>query len=397
MSDLPVLRLKKDEDRRIRAGHLWIFSNEVDVAATPLTALEPGELVELRDARGGYLGTGYANPRSLIAARLLSRRAGERVGPDLLRRRIGEAAALRRRVLPGSYHRLVYGEGDFLPGLVVDRYGDTLVVQPTTAGIDRLLDVLLPILGDETGAGNILVRGDSPARRLEGLDLSVRTAAGTVPPAQEIEENGLRFVVPLLEGQKTGWFYDHRENRIRLRRYVADARVLDVFSYLGGWGIHAARFGAREVLCADSSASALEGVQRNAILNGCERRVRTVRGDAFELLQSLRASNERFDVVILDPPAFIKRKKDVKEGEQAYLRLNQLALELLPPGGVLVSASCSYHMSRDALLRAILRGAQRTGREIQLVEEGGLGPDHPVHPAIPETNYLKVFYIRVLG
>jgi 23S rRNA (cytosine1962-C5)-methyltransferase len=393
----PILRLKKDEDRRIRAGHLWVFSNEVDVRATPLVELVPGGPVEVHDARGNFLAHGYANPRSLIAVRILSRTREQPLGPDLLRRRIHRALGLREALFPGEpFYRLVFGEGDALPGLVVDRFGDVLVVQPTTAGVERLLETITEILAEVTGADAVLIRADSPARRNEGLDLYVREARGSVPDVVRIVENGVRFEVPVLGGQKTGWFFDHRLNRARLRRYVRECRVLDLFSYVGGWGVQAAAFGAREVLCVDSSAPALEGVARNAATNGVAGRVTAQLGDAFEVLQSIREAGERFDVIILDPPAFIKRKKDLREGEQAYRRLNRLALESLGPGGILVSASCSFHLPREALLRAVQWGAVRAGRDLQVLEEGHQGPDHPIHPAIPETSYLKSFLVRAL-
>jgi 23S rRNA (cytosine1962-C5)-methyltransferase len=393
-----ALRLKKDEDRRIRAGHLWVFSNEIDVKATPLVDLEPGQPVEVHDSRGKFLGAGYANPRSLIAVRLLTRR-NRAIDGTLLRERLRHALSLREMLFPGDpFYRLAFGESDGLPGLVVDRFDELLVLQPTTAGIDRLLEPILETLTELTRPSGILLRADSPSRENEGLERFVRPAAGTVPDSVSLRENGVRFHVPILAGQKTGWFYDHRMNRDRLRRYVPGRRVLDVFSSVGGWGVQAATFGAAEVMCVDSSAPALVGVTDNADLNAVADRVYTNHGDAFEVLQRLAAAGERFDVVILDPPAFIKRKKDLKEGEQAYRRLNKLGLDLLAPaGGMLVSASCSFHMSRDSLLRAVLWGAEHSGREVQIVEEGHQGPDHPVHPAIPETNYLKAFFARVMG
>lgn len=392
-----VLRLRKDEDRRIRAGHVWVYSNEIDVRATPLAGLEPGAIVDLEDARGGFLGRGYANPHSLIAVRLLTRARVE-IGEALLHDRLRRALALRESLYPDApFYRLVFGEGDGLPGLVVDRFGGTLVVQPTTAGMERLTDLVTDLLVRLTAATGVLLRADSPVRVSEGLDLYVRPALGEVADEVAIVENGVRFSAPILQGQKTGWFYDHRANRKRLRDYVGGRRVLDVFSYIGGWGVQAAALGAREVLCVDASAPALDAVRRNAEANGVEARLGVERGDAFEVLQRLRDAGERFDVVVLDPPAFIKRKKDVKEGTQAYRRINRLGMELLADGGTLVSASCSYHFGRDELLRALLWAATRTGREVQVVEEGRQGPDHPIHPAIPETSYLKAFFVRALG
>lgn len=397
MTDTIVLRLRKDEDRRIRAGHVWVFSNEIDVRATPLAGIEPGSPVELHDARGQFLGRGYVNPRSLISVRLLTRDPRQPIDESLLRARLAGALRLREKLFGGEhFYRLVFGEGDGLPGLVVDRFGDCLVVQPNTAGIEMMLDTIVGLLVELTGATGVLVRADSSSREYEGLEAYTREAHGSVPEVVPIVENGVRFEVPVAGGQKTGWFYDHRRNRARLRTYAPGARVLDVFSYVGGWGIQAAAFGAREAMCVDSSEPALDGVRRNAELNGVADRVETRRGDAFDVLGALRAADERFDVVVLDPPAFIKRKKDVKEGERAYQRLSRLGMDLVADGGVLVSASCSFHMERDALMRAGLRAAMGLGREVQLVEEGHQGPDHPVHLAIPETSYLKALFVRVV-
>jgi 23S rRNA (cytosine1962-C5)-methyltransferase len=391
---LPPLRLRKDEDRRVRAGHLWVFSNEVDVAATPLTAFEPGSMAELQDQRGAPLGSVYVNPRSLIAARLVSRQRERLLDRELLRRRIDRALKLREMLFDRPFYRVVHGEGDLLPGLVVDRYDRWLVVQVTTAGMERVLTELLEVLQERLEPAGILLRNDTPARALEGLEAYVRIAAGELPDFLPVEENGVRFEVAAT-GQKTGWFYDHRMNRARMAAYVRDRRVLDVFSYAGGWGIQAAAAGATGVVCVDASAPALEAATRSAALNGVESRVTTLRGDVFDVLGRLRADGERFGLIVLDPPAFVKRRKDLRAGVEAYRRANQLAVELLEPDGILVSASCSHHLDRDALRDALLRAGRRTGREVQLLEEGHQGPDHPVHPAIPETAYLKCFVARV--
>lgn len=393
---LPSLRLKKNEDRRIRAGHLWVFSNEVDVGRTPLTGFEPGQPVQIEDSGGRVLGSGYVNPHSLIAARLVNR--GSTRPPDraLLDARLRRALALREALFPGPFYRLVFGEGDGLPGLIVDRFGEVLVVQLTTAGMERLRDDVVAALKEVVRPAGILLRNDSSGRALEGLESYIEIAAGTVPDRVGIEENGTRFSVPLQTGQKTGWFYDHRENRARMQRYVPGKRVLDVFSYIGGWGVQAAAAGgASHVLCVDASAPALEDVRRNAELNDASDRVATLHADAFEALRALKDSGESFDVVILDPPAFIKRKKDLKPGEQAYRRINRLAMDLLAAEGMLVSASCSFHLSRDMLRDAVLRASRATNRDLQILEQGHQAPDHPVHPAIPETDYLKVIFGRV--
>ena len=298
-------------------------------------------------------------------------------------------------LFPRPFGRLVYGEGDWLPGLVVDRYGNVLVAQITTAGMERLREEIVAALDEVVRPSAILLRNDVSSRELEGLQLYVESALGEVPERVQIEENGVRFEVPLLEGQKTGWFYDHRANRERTGRYVVGKRVLDVFSYLGGWGVQAAVTGAAEVLAIDSSEPALAGVRTNAELNAVAARVATLHSDAWDALEALKMDGRRFDVVILDPPALIKRKKDLKQGERAYRRLNQLAMEVLEPEGILVSASCSFHFGRDALRGVLLSASRRIGRELQILEQSGQAADHPVHPAIPETEYLKCFWGRV--
>jgi 23S rRNA (cytosine1962-C5)-methyltransferase len=394
--DLAPLRLKKNEDRRIRAGHVWIFSNEVDVAATPLDGFEPGQLADFQDSTGKSLGNGYVNPRSLICGRLVSRDPGYVLGKSLLIHRLNIALSLRQRLFAKPFYRLAYSEGDGLPGLIVDRYGDTLVVQINTAGMERVKDEILIALQEVIRPTRIVLRNDSSGRALEGLDDYVETVLGDAVDLVSLEENGARFEAPILSGQKTGWFYDHRFNRARMQQYAGDKRVLDVFSYIGGWGVQAATAGAAEVLCVDSSDTALAQLAHNAALNQVSSRIRTQAGDAFEVLKGLRAERERFDVVILDPPAFIKRKKDFHAGQTAYQRLNQAAMQLLSKDGILVSASCSYHLTRENLKQVLLQTSRHVDRQLLVLEQGHQGPDHPLLPAVAETEYLKSFICRVL-
>ena len=393
---LAPLRLRKNEDHRLRAGHIWIFSNEVDTQATPLTAFESGQAVIVEDAKGHVLGTGYVNPHALICARLVSRDPRYVLDQSLLTHRLNIALSLRERLFPEPFYRLVFGDADALPGLVVDRYGDVLVAQITTAGMERVKDEIIAALNKVIRPAAIWLRNDSSIRALEGLPSYSEAVLGDVPETVEVVEHGVRFVVPLRTGQKTGWFYDQRMNRARLRVYAKGARVLDVFSYLGGFGLNAAGAGATEVVCADSSTIAVAGIRRNAELNGLSERVRIEQDDAFELLRRLRAERERFGVVVLDPPALIKRKKDIKEGTQAYRRLNQMAMQVLGKDGILVSCSCSYHFARESLRDVLLQASRHVDRFLALIEEGHQAPDHPVHPAIPETAYLKAFTARLL-
>jgi len=390
------LVLKKGEDRRIRAGHLWVFSNEVDAARTPLDTFAPGAPAVILSNNGKFLGTGYVNPHSLICARLVSRDPEHPFDIPLLAARFQSALSLRERIFDQPFYRLVFGESDGLPGLVIDRYGEMLAVQITTAGMERLKDDLVAMLKNLVKPSAILLRNDAPIRALEGLPQYVEIAFGCVQEPVQVSENRCVFHAPILTGQKTGWFFDHRQNRARMICYVKDRRVLDVFSYLGAWGIAAAVGEARHVHCIESSETALAYLRQNASHNGMIDKVTPILGDAFEKLKELHGAGKRFDVVILDPPAFIKRKKDLKEGMAAYQRLNQLAARLLCGDGILITSSCSHHLRPEEFLDVVRRGISRAGREHQILEQGHQGPDHPIHPAIPETNYLKTFICRVI-
>jgi len=395
-AELAPLRLRRNEDRRLRAGHFWVYSNEIDVQVTPLRNFQPGQPVAIQASNGQCIGAGYINPHVLLCARLVSRDVEYPLGLSLLTHRLKVALSLRERVYPQPFYRLAYGEGDGLPGLVVDRYGDLCVVQITTAGMERFKDEILAALQKVLQPAAVLWRNDSPMRELEGLERYVAEAAGTVPECITVVEDGLHFQVAPRTGQKTGWFYDQRDNRARLDRYVGGRRVLDVFGYVGAWGIRAAARGAREARVVDSSAPALERAKANAALNGVDDRVQLQQGDAFEVLKALREARERFDVVIVDPPAFIKRRKDFKEGALAYRRLNEMAMQVLERDGLLVSCSCSQLLSRDLLIQTLLQASRHLDRSLVLLEQGRQGPDHPVPPAIPETEYLKVVLARVL-
>lgn len=393
--DLATLKLRKNEDRRLRAGHVWIYSNEIDTAATPLAQFEAGQEVLIEDHHGKPLGTGYVNPHTLICARLVSRDARLRLNKSLLTHRFNVALSVRESLFAQPYYRLAYGEGDGVPGLIVDRYGEVLVCQINTAGMERHCDDIVAALEQTTKARSIVLRNDTAARDLEKLPKYVGAAYGELPERIHIQENGAAFDAAL-HGQKTGWFYDHRMNRARMQHYVRGKRVLDVFSYVGGWAVQAALGGAREVMCVDASAAALEQARDNAARNGVGDQVHVLAGDAFEIMAELREGREKYDVIVLDPPAFIKRKKDHGAGLAAYRKLNQQAMQLLAKDGILISASCSFHLAREELAAVMLQSSRHVDRSMQLLEQGHQGPDHPVHPAIPETDYLKAYFARVL-
>ncbi len=391
-AQLPALRLKRNEDRRLQAGHLWIFSNEVDTAQSPLPKFKAGELVRVLTHNDRALGLAYVNPNSLIAARMLQT---WRI-PDTawLAERIRAALALRERLYLKPYYRLVYGESDGLPGLVVDRYGSTCVVQIGTAGMERLKAQIQEALIQVIGCDSLLFKNDSSAREVEGLPGYVEASKGAFDKPAVVLEDGLEFLAPLVAGQKTGWFFDQAANRRDLAKYVRrGGRVLDVFSYVGAWGVRAAHQGAREVTCVDSSAAALELAAANAERNRVQ--IVTRKGDAFTVLEDLFREGERFDVIIIDPPAFAKRKKDLPKALAAYKRLNQLAIKLTADEGILVSCSCSFHISAEDLQDAIAKAARGADKHLQILQMGGQAPDHPVHPAIPETRYLKAYFCRI--
>lgn len=391
---LKKMRLNRHEDRRLRGGHLWIYSNEVNRKETPLKGFQAGEQVSVEASDGTFLGTAYVNPRSLICGRIVSFDSRVLDYPLLLQR-LQQALNLRSRLFDKPFYRLVYGDSDLLPGLVVDRFGAHLSVQLNSAGMEavkgEIIDALKTLLNPES----ILLRNDSSMRPLEGLAREIEVAYGTSPKEVELVENGVRMLAPLHDGQKTGWFYDQRPNRAQVNQFVRGKRVLDVFSYVGSFAIQAAVHGAREVWALDASRFALEMAEKNAELNKVESIFTGAQGDAFDVLRALKEDGEQFDIIVVDPPAFIKRKKDHKEGLRAYRRINEMAMRLLSRDGIMLSASCSMHLQRDELMSVLQSAGSLLNRHVQVLFEGMQGPDHPVHPAIPETLYLKAFLSRI--
>ncbi len=393
-AELPPLRLRRGEDRRLRAGHLWVFSNEVDNESTPLLDLAPGALVRVLSDRDQFIGYAYVNPHALICARILSRSPVQPPDRSLFEHRLRVALALRERLYTAPYYRWVFGESDGLPGLVLDRYGEIVVGQIATAGMEALRSEMEAAVCTVLAPRVLMWKNDGAARELEQLPRQVLTPVGRAPEELEVLEGSLSYRVPLASAQKTGWFYDQSGNRELWRRVISPgARVLDVFSYAGAWAIAALARGAREAICVDASEAALAGARRNATANGVA--VGSEQGDAFEVLDALVRRGERFDAVVLDPPAFIKRKKDIGRGQAAYRKLNQIAMRLLERDALLVSCSCSYHLAAEELLGLIQAAARHSGRFVQVLYTGSQSPDHPIHPAIPETRYLKAYFCRV--
>lgn len=391
------VRLKKGEDRRIRAGHPWIYSNEIDTAATPLKNYSPGEEVLIEAQDKSILGIGYINPHSLIAVRILAKEP-QPLTHDFFVKQIRNSLSIREKLFSQPYYRLVFSEADFLSGLIIDRFADDFVVQINTAGMELKIEFIMSALRKIFPTLNsILLRNDSQIRTQEGLETYIQAGFGQPPEDLILVENNVQFSIPLWHGQKTGWFYDHRLNRARLHQYVKNQRVLDVFSYVGGWGIQAAVFGAKQVDCIESSERACQFIASNAALNQVQDKVTTICDDAFDAMKNLLQANKTYDVIVLDPPAFIKKFKDKKEGIVAYQRINELALKLLTTDGILISCSCSMHLGMDDMLALLQRSAYRAQTTIQLLERGHQGPDHPMHMAIPESDYLKVIVLRKMS
>lgn len=388
------LRLRKGAGRRLRAGHLWVYSNEVDIAATPLKTMVAGSEVVVEDAAGKFVAMAVVNPGSLICARLYSQEQGKGLDQPLIVSRLKQALQFRENYFSKPFYRALFGDSDLLPGLVVDRFGDYLSVQLTTAAMDQRRDAVIAALDEVFSPKGIVFRNQGPFRQMEGLPEAVEVAAGEVPDLVELEENGTRFLAPVMTGQKTGWFYDHRMNRQQLQQLSKGKTILDVYSYVGGWGVQAATAGAKSVTCVDVSGDALDLAQQNAKLNNYSGQFSCLQGKANDIMKSLIDAGQTFDVVVLDPPAFIKRKKDQRQGEKAYHQINQLALRLLSPGGILVSASCSMHLPQQVLMDVVKTAGAHRHRQLQVFSVGGQGPDHPLHPAIPETNYLKAIFAR---
>ncbi len=388
----PVVRLLPGHNRRARIGHPWVFSNEIEMSRAA-KALTPGTLITLVDQAGQALGTATFNPHTLIAARIIARDAGAAIDRGFFAARIRRALELRERLIGAPFCRLIHSEADEIPGLIADRYGDVLVLQANTAGIDRLMPEVLAAFDEVIAPRAVVLRNDGSARTQEGLGTEARVAAGAIDGPVELTDNGATFFADVLEGQKTGWFYDQRDNRALVAKLARDARVLDAYAYLGGVGIAAARGGAASVVCVERSAAAIALGERAAQANGVA--VEFVKHEAFDEMERRAAAKEQFDIVVCDPPAFVKSRKDLGAGARGYRKMTRLAAALVAPKGFLFVASCSHNIDRARFVEEVARGLADAGRSGRIVASTGAAPDHPVHPHLPESAYLKAELIAL--
>ena len=401
-SPFPVIRLKPKSRaaRAVRHGFPWVYDNEI-VTDRRTKKLPAGTVAVLQDAERAPLALVAVTPASRIMARVLDRdtglaEAGGGIGHEWLRARLARALALRERLHDAPFYRLVHAEADGLPGVVIDRFGDTAVIQPNAAWAERLIEPLAEALAEVTGVANILKNASGRARALEGLDAESGVLLGQSPGAPvPVPMNGATYMADLEGGQKTGLFYDQRPNHAFAARLSAGARVLDVFSHVGGFGLAALAGGADHALAVDGSAAALELAEAGAKASGVDARFATRRGDAFEVLEALAGEGARFDVVICDPPAFAPSKKALEAGLRAYERVARLAAPLVAEGGYLGLCSCSHAADLGKFRGACLRGIGKAGRAGPLIHTGFAGPDHPLHPHLAESGYLKALFFRL--
>jgi 23S rRNA (cytosine1962-C5)-methyltransferase len=384
----PTITMQPGRQKRAEGGHPWIYSNEL-VMDEAAKALPQGGLVTVRKADGKGLGVATFNAHPLVSARLLSRDATQRIDRLFFVRVLRRALALREKLFAAPYYRLIHAEADGIPGLIVDRFGPALVCQFNTSGMALLEAEVLAALDQVLAPEIVVLRNDSPARLAEGLATEVRVAKGELAGPIELVENGSRFQADLLGGQKTGWFYDQRDNRRVMAGLARGGRVLDLYTYAGGFAVQAAIAGAREVVAIDRSEPALALAKAAASLNGVAERCSFQRGEAYAELERLAQAEERFDTVIADPPAFVKSKKDLLSGLRGYRKLARLAATVTAKGGILFIASCSHNADLPSFAEAVRRGVAETGRNSRILRTSGADADHPVHPALPESAYLK--------
>jgi 23S rRNA (cytosine1962-C5)-methyltransferase len=393
-SDRPLLRLLPGHDKRVRAGSPWIYSNELALDAEA-KKLAPGALVRIETVEGKPLGTAAFNGHALIAARFYDRDPAAALDAEWFARRLRGALKLREKFFQKPLYRLVHAEGDGLPGFVADRFGDVVVLQTNTAGAEQLLPAFVEALDRTLAPKAIVLRNDSGGRALEGLPDEIKVLQGTVEGPIEIEDRGARFPIDVLGGQKTGWYLDIAEARGRVARLAQGSRILDLYCHTGAFAVIAARAGARSVRGIDSSAKAIALATEAAALNGLAERVCFERADVFDALGQVETKPERYDIVIADPPSFVKSKKDLGVGARAYRKLARLSAGVVERGGFLFIASCSHNVTPELFAGEVASGLAAAARTGRIVMSGGAGPDHPVHPQLAETAYLKWLLLQI--
>lgn len=391
---MAVVNLARGRHERVMQGHPWVFQSEVENIRGEY---QPGDIVSVVGNRGTFFGKGYINPKSQIIVRMMTSH-DETIDAAFIRRRVERAWRYRQRVLDNTDScRVIFGEADFLPGVVVDKFGDILVIQSLALGIERWLPEIVDALEEIIQPRGIYERNDVPVRELEGLKQHKGFLRGEFDPKLVITENGLKMQVDVAEGQKTGYFLDQRENRYAIRKYIRPGdRVLDCFSNVGGFALNAAAAGAGEVLAVDASAEALQAVRANAELNGLQNQIRLEEGNAFDILRRLESERQQFDLIVLDPPAFAKNKGALEGAARGYKEINLRAMKMLPEGGFLVTCSCSYHMNPELFQAVVEDAAFDARRRLRLVENRAQAPDHPIVVGYPESHYLKCLIYEVL-
>ena len=392
-----IVTLKKGEGRMLKSGGLWIFDNEI---ASILGSFEDGDIVAVHDFDGYGLGKGFINRNSKIRVRMMTRNRHQEIDEAFLKMRVQEAWDYRKKVSDTGSCRVIFGEADFLPGLVVDKFSDVLVVQSLALGIDRLKDQIVELLKEVLAADGIKIRGvyersDAKVRRQEGMELYKGFIGEPFDTNVEIEENGVRYMVDVKDGQKTGFFLDQKYNRKAIQHLCKDAKVLDCFTHTGSFALNAGYGGAKEVTGVDASELAVEQAILNSKLNGMEDRVKFICRDVFELLPELEEKGEKFDVVILDPPAFTKSRNSVKNAVKGYREINLRAMKLVRDGGFLATCSCSHFMTYELFTQTIHQAARNVHKRLRQVEYRTQAPDHPILWAAEESYYLKFTLMKI--